>query len=76
MEEYGAYFQKKIEVTQDGKEYILKLYLRDQRLDPFFIGVQCNNDEEFLTKIRKELRDRELIRTHFIKINLKHGRDF
>ena len=73
---YCSDYNHRIEVIhheadkQNPSEYILHLYIHEQRLAPMCIAKQCDTDEEFLQYIEDELKRRNLIRSDFYKIEL------
>lgn len=58
--------------ASNPSEYILHMYPHMQLRAPLCMAFQCDTDEEFLEKVKKELEQRNLIRSDFYKIEL-HG---
>lgn len=52
-------------------EYILHLYVHDNRWYPLTIAKQCDTEKEFLEFLEQELKKRNLIRSDYYKIE-KH----
>jgi hypothetical protein len=63
---YNCKYIKPLKVTKEQSRdiyyYELQLFLYNDFFDPFIIGVQCNNDDEFITFIEKDLKERQLTR--------------
>lgn len=64
----------KVDFVEGGEdtpnEYILRLYLHDNRWAPLTIATQCKTDEEFLCFVKKQLQKKNLIRSEHYKIKL------
>ena len=63
---YECKFTKPLRVTKEESGgmyyYELQLFLYNDYFDPFIIGVQCKDDEEFITFLEKDLKERQLTR--------------
>ena len=58
--------------ASNPSEYVLHMYPHMQLRAPLCMAFQCDTDEEFLSYVEQELKDRNLIRSDFYKIEL-HG---
>ncbi len=79
---YKCDFQGKLEVLHNDKieapngyvlspeEYILRLYVQNNRFAPMSISKQCSSEEEFLCFLEQEFKQRNLIRSDYYKIRL------
>ena len=59
-------------IYNEPDEYILHIYPHMQLRFPLCMAFQCDTSEEFLAKVEQELKNRNLIRSDFYKIEL-HG---
>lgn len=67
---YNVCYERGLEVEKKGHLYVLKLYLHDPNFGALVIAKQCNSDEEFITYVEKELKDRKLTRSQQYKLIL------
>jgi len=67
---YCCEFNQPIKVEKKGDLYTLKIYIHGYKTSPIVINTQCNDDEEFYQFIKKELTDRQLIRSSFGKLKI------
>lgn len=67
-------FNKRIDVFKKDDAYTTNIYLHQQRFTPLTIIIQAKDDDDYLQKIYKELKARQLHRSSFIKIKLEDGK--
>lgn len=71
---YQHEFNHRLTVTHNEgdesnpSEYILHLYVHDNRWCPLTIAKQCDNEDEFLEFLQQEFEKRNLIRSDYYKI--------
>ena len=62
---------KPIDLNVNDNLYTLRLVIGNVQEKPIYINIECKNDEEFLDKLTKELKQRHLEYSwYFTMINL------
>lgn len=67
---YDCIYTGKLKVELIDGTYYLKLFLHDQHFGAVVISNQCASEEDFLTYVEKELKDRMLIRSRHYHLNI------
>lgn len=74
---YNSFYNRPMDIIQTDDGYILKMYLTHDFITPLHIYIQCNSEEEFLSKIKDELQLRQLNLTKYYtgcKLNIDEYR--
>lgn len=70
---YGKDFIHKIVVQYIDGIFRVRLHVHDNFWCPLVLSMQTDSEDELLEFICKELKERELIRSDYYKIELKDG---